>query len=77
MAMDYRSAPFGHEGVGMNLAVHLPAVSHDPFKAMIAVVNVRDETPQACSHFPSDTGLNVLVALGIGETVRYVSHEAH
>jgi hypothetical protein len=57
----------------MHLAVRFPTVSHDPVKAMIAVVYVRDEAPQVCSRFPADAVLDVLIALGPRETVRAVS----
>ncbi len=57
----------------MGSAVRLPTVFHDPIKAMIAVVNVRDETSQVSGHVPSDTVLDVLIALGLGKTVRVIS----
>jgi hypothetical protein len=56
--------------------MRFPFVSHDPDKATIAVVNDQDEMPQAYSRSSSDTVLDVLIALGFGETVRVFSRDA-
>ena len=60
----------------MGLTVRLPVISHDPIEAMIAVVDVRYKTCQASGHVSTDTVLDMLIALGLGEPVRAVSSEA-
>jgi hypothetical protein len=50
--------------------VRFPLLSDDPLETLTAVMDLRQEPPQAVCHLSTDTTLNVLIALGLGHRCR-------
>lgn len=69
VAVGNRSTPLGHRSGQMRLTMGIPIFTYHPTETMIAVVDILLEVAKTTGYLPSNTGLNVLTAGGLWQTV--------